>query len=78
MKNIVADDVTKWQRAPDLSTTHRWFTGPEFLLQVEKLWPTNTVHFPNLEPDEIRPLMAHVKLDAPCTDNVFFKMEATL
>lgn len=69
-KNNVADDATKWQRAPDLSTTSRWFTGPEFLHQDEKLWPTITVDSPNLELDEIRPILAHVKLDVPCTVNI--------
>lgn len=66
----MADDATKLQRVPDLSSTSRWFTGPEFQLQNEEFWPTNTVHLPNLEIDEMRQIMAHIKLEVPCTVNI--------
>ncbi|XP_065089698.1 uncharacterized protein LOC135710920 [Ochlerotatus camptorhynchus] len=35
----VADEATKWKRAPSLDYDSRWFNGPEFLLQPEENWP---------------------------------------
>ncbi|XP_065088896.1 uncharacterized protein LOC135710301, partial [Ochlerotatus camptorhynchus] len=35
----VADDGTKWQRAPDLTPSGRWFRGPEFLWKPKQEWP---------------------------------------
>ena len=34
-----ADDATRGLHAKELSTDHRWFSGPEFLHKKEKDWP---------------------------------------
>ncbi|XP_055615071.1 uncharacterized protein LOC129761374 [Toxorhynchites rutilus septentrionalis] len=38
-KKNVADDGTKWERIPDVSTGSRWFIGPDFLRRSEQEWP---------------------------------------
>ena len=38
-KQNVADEATKWVKIPNISTTSRWFHGPEFLYQPEIDWP---------------------------------------
>lgn len=35
----VADDGTKWEKYPDLSSESRWFNGPDFLYRCEAEWP---------------------------------------
>ncbi|XP_062565178.1 uncharacterized protein LOC134227602 [Armigeres subalbatus] len=35
----VADDATKWQRLPNLSSNGRWFRGPSFLWEKKEKWP---------------------------------------
>ncbi|XP_055622578.1 uncharacterized protein LOC129766136 [Toxorhynchites rutilus septentrionalis] len=35
----VADDATKWQRLPNLSSNGRWFRGPPFLWEPGSRWP---------------------------------------
>lgn len=39
-KHNVADDATKWNKAPAFGKDERWFKGPEFLYQPEDQWPT--------------------------------------
>ncbi|XP_075163256.1 uncharacterized protein LOC142235886 [Haematobia irritans] len=38
----VADEGTKWSTTPKFDNNIRWFTGPDFLLEDEKFWPTIT------------------------------------
>lgn len=38
-KSNVADDGTKWQRLPDLTSSSRWFRGPDFLWKPQEQWP---------------------------------------
>ncbi|XP_062704642.1 uncharacterized protein LOC134286945 [Aedes albopictus] len=38
-KQNVADDGTKWQGLPDLTSQSRWFIGPYFLYCSEEDWP---------------------------------------
>ncbi|XP_053699242.1 uncharacterized protein LOC128746219 [Sabethes cyaneus] len=38
-KSNVADDATKWQRLPNLSSEGRWFRGPKFLWESKDKWP---------------------------------------
>ncbi|XP_062698846.1 uncharacterized protein LOC134284222 [Aedes albopictus] len=38
-KQNVADEGTKWARRPGLSSSSRWFRGPEFLRTSEAEWP---------------------------------------
>ncbi|XP_055602322.1 uncharacterized protein LOC129751072 isoform X2 [Uranotaenia lowii] len=40
-KQNVADDATKWGNGPSFRPSDRWYTGPDFLLQSEELWPTD-------------------------------------
>ncbi|XP_062715437.1 uncharacterized protein LOC134291545 [Aedes albopictus] len=42
----VADDATKWDGLPELSTESRWFRGPSFLWQTVDKWP------PSISPKE--------------------------
>lgn len=35
----VADDATKWEKLPDMTSSSRWFNGPEFLWLPEEAWP---------------------------------------
>ncbi|XP_055604381.1 uncharacterized protein LOC129752630 [Uranotaenia lowii] len=49
----VADEATKWKCAPSFDGTSRWFCGPQFLLELERDWPT----MPDITPtnEELRP-----------------------
>lgn len=38
-KENVADEATKWTKAPNFDSSNRWFRGPEFLRQSEDQWP---------------------------------------
>lgn len=38
-KTNVADDATKWQSLPNLSSRGRWFRGPPFLWEPQDRWP---------------------------------------
>ncbi|XP_065095610.1 uncharacterized protein LOC135717448 [Ochlerotatus camptorhynchus] len=67
MKNV-ADDGTKWKRAPDMSRTSRWFNGPEFLKTPEGEWPMK-LHIDSTTMEELRPhLLVHVKQPEPIID----------
>ncbi|XP_055523114.1 uncharacterized protein LOC129717278 [Wyeomyia smithii] len=35
----VADQATKWNSGPQLSTDNPWFRGPSFLFDSEEMWP---------------------------------------
>lgn len=37
-KNNVADDATKWEKKPNLSSSSRWYKGPSFLYQRRENW----------------------------------------
>ncbi|XP_055632708.1 uncharacterized protein LOC129773155 [Toxorhynchites rutilus septentrionalis] len=41
-KQNVADDGTKWETQPDLSSKSRWFRGPDFLYRSEAEWPKSS------------------------------------
>lgn len=41
-----ADDITRGQRPAELSVGHRYNDGPNFLYEVEELWPENKVQAP--------------------------------
>lgn len=41
LKENVADEATKWQGLPDLSSNSRWFRGPSFLWETSNTWPSN-------------------------------------
>ncbi|XP_062714068.1 uncharacterized protein LOC134290870 [Aedes albopictus] len=58
-KQNVADDGTKWQGLPDLTSQSRWFIGPYFLYCSEEDWPRSpqSSHTAELE---LRPsVMSH-------------------
>ncbi|XP_053662228.1 uncharacterized protein LOC128711380, partial [Anopheles marshallii] len=54
----VADDGTKWQGHPDLTSSSRWFRGPEFLWEVEENWPINKDD-PGESSEELRKSLLH-------------------
>ncbi|XP_053663516.1 uncharacterized protein LOC128712653 [Anopheles marshallii] len=54
----VADDGTKWQGDPDLTSSSRWFRGPEFLWEVEENWPINK-NDPGESSEELRKSLLH-------------------
>ncbi|XP_053667342.1 uncharacterized protein LOC128716760 [Anopheles marshallii] len=54
----VADDGTKWQGDPDLTSSSRWFRGPEFLWEAEEKWPINN-NDPGETSEEIRKSVSH-------------------
>ncbi|XP_065079701.1 uncharacterized protein LOC135702570 [Ochlerotatus camptorhynchus] len=64
-KHNVADEGTKWKRAPNLSSDSHWFRGPEFLLLKEEDWPVNP--FPGRTTEEdLRPhLLLHTQSSDP-------------
>lgn len=54
-----ADDGTKWDGTPDLTSESRWFTGPDFLWFPETKWP-ETPCLRSPVTTELRPhLMVH-------------------
>ncbi|XP_062700012.1 uncharacterized protein LOC115258713 [Aedes albopictus] len=66
-KQNVADDGTKWKRVPDMSTTSRWFNGPEFLRKPESEWPVKSHSGATVE--ELRPhLLVHLRVLKPIID----------
>ncbi|XP_062713237.1 uncharacterized protein LOC134290188 [Aedes albopictus] len=40
----VADEGTKWQKFPDLSSSSRWFRGPDFMWQQMSAWPAQPAY----------------------------------
>lgn len=68
-KENVADEATKWQRRPDLTTSSRWFCGPPFLQLNENYWPTddNTSGKPDSSATELKTVTIHVLVTDPCT-----------
>ncbi|XP_053699015.1 uncharacterized protein LOC128745985 [Sabethes cyaneus] len=50
----VADEGTKWKGHPDLTSSSRWFRGPEFLWKTPDLWPISKVYIENTT-EELRP-----------------------
>ncbi|XP_062713555.1 uncharacterized protein LOC134290427 [Aedes albopictus] len=64
-KQNVADEGTKWARAPDLSADSRWFRGPDFLWSGKHDWPISP-SFQNVTNEELRPhLLMHEKSKEP-------------
>ncbi|XP_055604250.1 uncharacterized protein LOC129752501 [Uranotaenia lowii] len=53
----VADEATKWKRAPSLEDSSQWFCGPRYLLLPEEKWPI----MPELATtnEELRPSVLH-------------------
>lgn len=39
-KDNVADQATKWKRQVDLSSSSKWYKGPDFLQRSTEYWPT--------------------------------------
>ncbi|XP_062538103.1 uncharacterized protein LOC134206403 [Armigeres subalbatus] len=60
-KDNVADEGTKWKRAPNFASDSRWFRGPKFLVLNEENWPVNP--FPGRTTEmELRPhLLLHTQ-----------------
>ncbi|XP_058811023.1 uncharacterized protein LOC131675913 [Topomyia yanbarensis] len=55
----VADEETKWTRAPDMTASSRWFCGPNFLWQPREAWPVSPHSFGSTK-EELRPhLLLH-------------------
>ncbi|XP_049300541.1 uncharacterized protein LOC125774305 [Anopheles funestus] len=57
----VADDGTKWQGDPGLTSSSRWFRGPEFLWEAEEKWPINKDN-PGESTEEIRKSVLHLSV----------------
>ena len=47
-----ADDITRGLRPSELSVGHRYNDGPNFLYEVEELWPENKVQAPSEKDNE--------------------------
>ncbi|XP_065093120.1 uncharacterized protein LOC135713814, partial [Ochlerotatus camptorhynchus] len=60
----VADEVTKWNKGPQLGSDSRWFNGPGFLYQSEEEWPAQPVVKPNTK-EELRATFLFHDLDLP-------------
>ncbi|XP_052562663.1 uncharacterized protein LOC120431010 [Culex pipiens pallens] len=54
----VADEATKWGKGPNVDPDSRWFLGPEFLYQLEELWPQQRLPEPDTT-EELRPIFMH-------------------
>lgn len=67
----VADEATKWQKLPDLSSNCRWLAGPQFLRLSEEEWPKDTTSR-NIDDsnEELRATLSHALLDSPITVNI--------
>lgn len=66
-----ADDATKWNTLPELSSEDRWFKGSEFLWCTEDKWPKSPDRKSTTE-NELRPsLLLHHVLPEPviCVTN---------
>ncbi|XP_062537886.1 uncharacterized protein LOC134206213 [Armigeres subalbatus] len=63
----VADDATKWQRLPNLSSNGRWFRGPSFLWETKDKWPIIRSD-PGSTPLELRPHSLHHTCQQPIID----------
>ncbi|XP_062713779.1 uncharacterized protein LOC134290623 [Aedes albopictus] len=64
-KHNVADDGTKWKQTINLSSSCRWFTGPDFLRKPPDTWPGTTRSIGTTE-EELRPhLLTHVQTEDP-------------
>ncbi|XP_049291179.1 uncharacterized protein LOC125768058 [Anopheles funestus] len=57
-KMNVADDGTKWQKAPTADPDSRWFRGPEFLWKPECDWPAPE-QYPTDTTEEVRLHVMH-------------------
>ncbi|XP_055633808.1 uncharacterized protein LOC129774135 [Toxorhynchites rutilus septentrionalis] len=55
----VADEALKWGRGPCLSTSGRWFTGPEYLLLPEEQWPADVKPFLETTTEEMKSCLVH-------------------
>ncbi|XP_053691781.1 uncharacterized protein LOC128740267 [Sabethes cyaneus] len=78
-KHNVADEGTKWKRAPDLASNSRWFRGPEFLRHKEEDWPVDPFSGRTTE-EELRPhLLIHsLPSDPPIRTQNFSKWSKLL
>ncbi|XP_062702895.1 uncharacterized protein LOC134285671 [Aedes albopictus] len=67
-KQNVADEGTKWRHNSDLSSSSRWFRGPEFLWKSAEHWPSSKHHIGSTT-EELRPhLLHHTKVDECAVD----------
>ncbi|XP_062698444.1 uncharacterized protein LOC134284139 [Aedes albopictus] len=67
-KQNVADEGTKWSNTIDLSTSSRWFNGPEFLRKPTDQWPICRQRIGSTS-EELRPhLLLHVKVSESVID----------
>ncbi|XP_062704047.1 uncharacterized protein LOC134286450 [Aedes albopictus] len=57
----VADDATKWKERLQISNSHRWFSGPDFLYDPPKQWPKQEVQSTTTT-EELRPMHVHREL----------------
>lgn len=60
----VADDATKWTTQPDLSSSSRWFRGPDFLWQSEEEWPAQPLYKSTIE-EARSSLVGHLSVPTP-------------
>lgn len=61
----VADDATKWTGNPEISSTIRWFVGPEFLLLDESEWPIDKTKGKPEPEEELRTHLPHIEKQSP-------------
>ncbi|XP_058443961.1 uncharacterized protein LOC131425801 [Malaya genurostris] len=74
----VADEGTKWKTIPDLSSTSRWFRGPDFLWKCKEEWPAKLSSV-GVTDTELRPhLQIHLKVQEPVIDVDRFSQWSTL
>lgn len=52
-KENVADERTKWAKIPNLTSSDRWFMGPEFLYHPQEKWPAD-ISTKNMTDEELR------------------------
>ncbi|XP_058826497.1 uncharacterized protein LOC131686249 [Topomyia yanbarensis] len=57
-KHNVADEATKWGSGPEFKPQSRWFVGPDFFIQTEQNWPTQSKQAFTTE-EELRPMCIH-------------------
>ncbi|XP_053686216.1 uncharacterized protein LOC128735749 [Sabethes cyaneus] len=61
----VADDGTKRDKLPDLSSQSRWFNGPDFLWATEDKWPQPVTRNESTEAELVASLLVHCAFPDP-------------
>ncbi|XP_075163374.1 uncharacterized protein LOC142236009 [Haematobia irritans] len=74
-KQNVADDATRWGKLPNITKSHRWFKGPEFLNQPEGSWPNPEIIPESTQEESVHHSMTLAKYCPPFDVQRFSRWE---